>query len=294
MQSVGSGSPLPRSRVRNVRGGSVGLIGVAVGGLISAWRGVCGGIGAATAGIAGLFSRGRGGTYGGRSSGSGVSGVLGKVAEPVQLSLSRGVLALLAVVVVALLGLMFQAGQHMAGRGGPETGEIAAGQPSNTPEGPGNAADTSQIVQVPVEDGTGEATATLPIEPREAVGGAVDVTVQPAPVDIPRYDPRAPGRAYLILATVRPSQIDGIRKLQQFMADNRVATYLDTTNNGRFRVLVDVSRGFTVEEQRSGLTLDHKRKMMLLGQKWKQFNQNRGTDLSDMYWDLYHGPGDTN
>lgn len=293
MQSVGSGSPLPRSRARNVRGGSVGLIGVVIGALTRFGGGVLGLIQAMLAALGRLFSRDQGTSYGDGSGGggaSGVSGVLEKVSQPVQLRVSRWVLGLMAVVGLALLGLMFQAGQHVAGRGGPGDGAPMITQDDVTPSGQ----TTDGLALTPeTEPGPVVAMGSMPLEPREAPGGAVDVTVE-TPVAIPNYDPRAPGRAYLMLATVRPNQIDGIRKLQKFMAENRVATYLDTTNNGRFRVLVDVSRGFTAEEQRAGLAIDHKRKMMLLGQKWKQFNHNRGNDLSDMYWDLYHGPSDEN
>ncbi|MEM7627275.1 MAG: hypothetical protein AAF333_16890 [Planctomycetota bacterium] len=283
--------------MRNVRGGSVGLIGVVFGAIGRLGGGVYGLLRAAPGGLGRLFSRGHDKTYesadvsGG--GGSAVSGVIETVVRPVELRVSRGVLVLLAVMGLAVLGLVFQAGQHVAERGTQTAGggsdEAVVAQADTAPSGE-NTGDLEDAPDAGPELDPG----AVPLEPREALGGAVDVTVKPAPVAIPRYDPRAPGRAYLILATVRPSQIDGIRKLQRFMAESRVATYLDTTNNGRFHVLVDVSRGFTAEEQRNGLTIDHKRQLMLLGQKWKQFNNNRGHDLSDMYWDLYHGPSDGN
>jgi hypothetical protein len=122
---------------------------------------------------------------------------------------------------------------------------------------------------------------TLPLEPAEVPGGAVR---------LPSSDPRALGLNYYILVTVRPSEIDGVRRLQRFLAEQGVATFLEKANNGRLRRLVDVTRGYSAAELDSLQHAEHRHRVQSLGKRYQKLNKGLGTDLSDIYLERYDGP----
>lgn len=264
MQNVGSGPPLPRSGVRKVRGGSVGLVGLAWGGMkaIGEWLAGWGGLIADFRGFSSIserFSSFRGG-------------------EAAAVRLPWPVLVLLGVVGLAAMGLMFQIGHHVAGR----SAEVSGGSNMTAQVEPIQplADDALTIGRIPR---AGQSDTVIPmapvrVEPIQPLGGAYT------------EDPRLPGLNYFVLATVRPSEVNGVWALQQFLAERGVATFLDNANNGRFRVLVDVTRGFTREELRNLEHAEHEQMIRSLGREWKQQQGGIGTDLSDIYRDRFDGP----
>ncbi|MEM9418993.1 MAG: hypothetical protein AAGA25_08095 [Planctomycetota bacterium] len=271
MQSVGSGTPLPRSGVSRVRGGSVGPVGLVWGGIKS--------MGGWFAGLGGLIADFRGFSliserFRGRSA--------------VEVRLPWPVLALLGVVGLAAMGLMFQIGQHVAGRSAPEI-ELAAID-ENGLQGGQNGLQGSEHA---APDNTVVAMGTVPpgpdiptkerivLKPIETPGGSGGIAFK---------DPRAVGLNYFILATVRESEVEGVRELQKFLADHGLETFLDTSNNGRLRVLVDVTRGFTREELRNLEYAEHEQYIRSLGREWKKSQGGIGTDLRDIYRDRFDGP----
>ncbi|MBB6431059.1 hypothetical protein [Algisphaera agarilytica] len=267
MQNVGSGTPLPRSGVRRVRGGSVGLLGLTWGGIksIGGWFAGLGGFIADFRGFSSISER-----FGG-----------GRGTNTVEVRLPWPVLVLLGVVGLAAMGLMFQIGHHVAGRSAvPAEQQQASAQDEqqqalaveSTIEGGMNQAESLGPV---VEMGS------APVEPVQPLGGAK------------AQDPRLKGLNYFVLATVRPSEVtsevNGIWALQEFLAEHGVATFLDSTNNDAFRVLVDVSRGYTAEEVRNVAYAEHEHYLRSLGREWKKLQGGIGTDLSDIYRDRYEG-----
>ncbi len=271
MQHVGSGSPLPRSSVRRVRGGSVGLVGLMWGGIKA---------------VVGWFVGFWGWVAGFRGFSSSFEQIRGWRAAEVRLPWP--VLALLGVVGLAAMGLMFQIGHHVAGRSAPAV--VATAEP-----GAPNA-DTP-----PVEAKKGDQPASSnvvamgTVPPGPAVSGNDRTVLQPVETPggsggIALTDPRAVGRNYFILATVSPSEVEGVRELQKFLAERGLETFLDTVNNGRFRVLVDVTRGFTREELRNLKHAEHEQTIRALGREWKKQQGGIGTDLSDIYRDRFDGP----
>ncbi|MEO0513973.1 MAG: hypothetical protein AAF086_01595 [Planctomycetota bacterium] len=271
MQHVGSGSPLPRSSVRRVRGGSVGVVGLVWGGLkaVGGWFADLGGLIADFRGFSSISER------------------LGAW-RAAEVRLPWPVLALLGVVGLAAMGLMFQIGHHVAGRSAPAvvaSGETAAPTSDHPPRVTKNtdqpAADTvvamGTVPPGPMASGRDRAV----LEPVETPGGSGGIALT---------DPRAVGRNYFILATVRPSEVEGVRELQKFLAERGLETFLDTVNNGRLRVLVDVTRGFTREELRNLKHAPHEQTIRALGREWKKQQGGIGTDLSDIYRDRYDGP----
>jgi len=280
MQHVGSGSPLPRSSVRRVRGGSVGWLGLVWNGIKSVGKWVIE-LGEKIAdfhGFSSFIERLR--------SFRGLSAFRG--GEVAAVRLPWPVLALLGVVGLAAMGLMFQIGHHVAGRSAPAV--LVTDQPAhpNTESSPivANKADRP-------EANTVVAMGTVPPGP-EVVGG-VRTVLQPVESPggsggIALTDPRAVGRNYFILATVRPSEVEGVRQLQKFLAERGLETFLDTVNNGRLRVLVDVTRGFTRDELRNLEHAEHEQRIRSLGREWKKAQGGIGTDLRDIYRDRYDGP----
>ncbi|MEM1028416.1 MAG: hypothetical protein AAGJ38_10065 [Planctomycetota bacterium] len=275
MQNVGSGAPLPRSGVSRVRGGSVGLLGLVSGGFKS--------VGSKIAEWGGKITDLRG-----------FSSILERFVgffrgEGAAVRLSWPVLALVGVVFVAGMALMFQIGHHVAGRSAP--GEVATGgSPENAPNEASGAVGSEDTASVP---NTVVAMGTVP--PGPDVSGRDRVVL--APVESPGgsggialTDPRAAGRNYFMLATVKPSEVEGVRELQQFLADHGLETFLDSVNNGRLRVLVDVTRGFTREELRNLEHAEHEYRIRSLGRQWQQLQGGIGTDLSDIYPDRFDGP----
>lgn len=279
MQHVGSGTPLPRSPVRKVRGGSVGPVGL----IWAATRAVGGWL----AGLGSIFA-------GWRDSWGPLNRLMSgdndrESGGAFELRLPWPVLVLLGVVGLAAMGLMFQIGHHVAGKSGQTV--VATTGPAE-PALPSSAVgrDTAEVEDVP---GTVVAMGSVP--PAPAIPGQARTVALPVESPggsggIALTDPRAVGRNYFILATVRPSEVEGVRELQKFLAERGLETFLDTVNNGRLRVLVDVTRGFTREELRNLEHAEHEQLIRSLGREWKKAQGGIGTDLRDIYRDRYDGP----
>ncbi|MEM1109556.1 MAG: hypothetical protein AAGH99_12795 [Planctomycetota bacterium] len=256
MRNVGSGAPLPRSGVSRVRGGSVGFFGLIVGGLKSGWVGLVGlvGLGERLADL--------------RSSKS------GKGLAAVELRLPWPVLVLVGLGGVITMAVVFRAGQHVAGRSaGSESVEIAD---KTGPQGLESEVQ-DEALAAGQDPSVVEWKPLAQVEPVQPLGGDR------------AQDPRIPGLNYFVLVTVPPSEVDGVWALQEFLAERGVATFLDSTNNDRFRVLVDVTRGYTAEETRNLAHVDHEYTLRSLGREWKRSQGGLGTDLSDIYRDRYQG-----
>ncbi|MEM9882190.1 MAG: hypothetical protein AAF800_04660 [Planctomycetota bacterium] len=254
MRDVGGGSPLPRSAVSRLRGGSTGWLGTARGVLRDAAMGAWGR-------LSGLVSWRPG------------SGAAGAVTRPVGLHLPVGVWGLLAVTVLAAMGLMFQIGTHVAGRGGDERVAVET------------LADSGEDTSTAAPDAGGDVVAmgsreAWPPSDLMIPGGSTIVTV----------DPRELGRNYFVLTTVRPDEVEFVRELQVFLAEGGLATYLDSANNGRFRRLIDVTRGYTREERSRGLHDAHEQRIRELGRAWQRKHGGLGTDLRDLYPERFDGP----
>lgn len=293
MQSVGSGSPLPRSRVRNVRGGSVGFLGL-IGGhgwgaikTMGGWLAAFGGMLRGFKGVGDVVDATR--------------ERVGGWAKPVEMRLPWPVLALLGVVALAMMGLMFQIGQHVAGGAGADRGTLAEAA-ERSGDGAGRSATESHSGQGlaetaagggPDRTGTVVAMGTVPtsavgpggeraiLKPTETPGGSGGIALT---------DPRAVGLNYFVLATAHEKEIAGVRQLQKFLADHGLETYLDKANNAGLRQLVDVTQGFTRQELRNLEHATHEQRIRTLGKLWKQQHGGLGTDLSDIYRDRYDGP----
>jgi len=304
MRSVGSGTPLPRSRVRNVRGGSVGLLGLVLGAVKTLFS--------KTASLGGVFRMGQapkasvaqGGVERKTASG-GLRSLADAAAQTVELRLSWGLMGLLSVVFLAMLGLMFQVGQHVAGR--PNSANPAAGVASNTAGDtagslaaqrqasgnssarPGEAVRGTETLASSQTPGT-RTPGTPGGDSSYAPVGPMNGTPQEAPGGgIAQTDKRAEGRNYFILVTVPASETQGARELQRFLAEGGLETYLDKADNAGLRSLVDVTRGYTRQEMADYAHFEHKRRILALGKLWKNRNRGRGTDLSDSYPDRFGG-----
>lgn len=288
MRSVGSGSPLPRPRRGWLRSDSGGLAGVLTARLKS--------IGAGLAGFIGDLAKIRGLS----EFQSTLRRATGKMGRPIEVRLPWPVLALLGVVGLALMGLMFQVGQHVAGRSA-EPGAVATRHSGQNPDvaagessSPGGVSHDGTEPSGNPGGGSVVAMGSLPGDYQNPGGGQRTVL---NPVETPGggggialTDPRAVGLNYYILATVTPGEVTGVRNLQKFLADNGLETYLDKANNDRFRVLVDVTRGFSRDELRNLDYGTHEQRIRLLGKQWKKQQGGLGTDLSDIYRDRYDGP----
>lgn len=134
---------------------------------------------------------------------------------------------------------------------------------------------------------------TLQSPPAELPAGVGANPVQPdqltGPAGAePRQDPRAPGLNYLRLP---PLPLDEADRLQAFFRENGVASYAVIGDNARLAVIYLIQRGLTPEQYRDQDARESYRNgMLLLGVKWKRLNNNRGDDLSSMYYEKYNGP----
>ncbi|MEM6459457.1 MAG: hypothetical protein AAF710_08720 [Planctomycetota bacterium] len=219
-------------------------------------------------------SRLRGGSTGWLGTAWGVVRDSGGGAVGLQLPLA--VWGLLGVTVLAAMGLMFQIGTHVAGR---DTGErVAVDTPLDTGEAAAAAAPDAggDVVAMGSRDAWPPSDLMVP-------GGGV-VTV----------DPRELGRNYFVLTTVRPNEVEFVRELQVFLAEGGLATYLDSANNGRFRRLIDVTRGYTREERSRGLHDAHEQRIRELGRAWQRKHGGLGTDLRDLYPERFDPPAPGN
>ena len=120
---------------------------------------------------------------------------------------------------------------------------------------------------------------TLVEEAEEAPGGGDRL-------GLPDADPRVDGLNYLALVTTTPQEA---RRIQGFFAEYGVATFITKPNNGGLVRVIDVSRGFTRDEYRSGAEADHRSHRLALGRAWKRFNNGIGDDLSSMAYSKYQG-----
>ena len=201
-----------------------------------------------------------------------------RVLRPVELRLSGAVLGGIGVAAVGLMALMFQIGQQTASptpiAGGAVASSDAAAERGTSPA-----------------DGAVVAMGSLPLEPLDAPGGAVTLSNRPRPtVVLPAQDPRAVGLNYFTLLAVPPDMLEEVRELQAYLAANGVVTYLDKTNRGRLRNLVDVTRGYSRQELDTLEYAEHRYRIQALGQRYRKQNGGRGPDLSDIYPDRYDGP----
>ena len=208
-----------------------------------------------------------------------------KVYGSIELRLPRAVVAMLAVGSVALMGLMYQLGQHTAESPYPlaEAGETG-----------GTGIESNAVGSVPGRSeisGAVVAMGSLPLEPADVPGGAVTLsTGVPRSVVLPTRDPRAVGLNYFTLLAVPPDMLDEVRELQAYLAQNGLITYLDKTNSGRLRNLVDVTRGYSRNQLDTLEYAEHRYRIQALGQRYRKQNGGRGPDLSDIYPDRYDGP----
>ena len=203
-----------------------------------------------------------------------------KVLRPVELRLPGAALGGVGLGALGLMVLMFQIGQQTA-----TVSPNVAGRETTTPTAdasrslPGNA------------DGAVVAMGALPLEPLDVPGGSVTLSNQPRPtVVLPSRDPRAVGLNYFTLLAVPPDMLEEVRELQAYLAANGVVTYLDKTNSGRLRNLVDVTRGYSRQELDTLEYAEHRYRIQALGQRYRKQNGGRGPDLSDIYPDRYDGP----
>jgi hypothetical protein len=220
--------------------------------------------------------------------GAGLDVLVEGVRRPVEVRLPAGLLLVLVLAAAGLLIGVYQIGQHtgsapIAGRTLPQPGPVEA----DTQSADGVAEDSWR-------DATVVARGTLPergqLEPRDVPGGAVITPAKDVLRWLPISDPRIAGLNYFNLVTVAPSEVEGVRQLQRFLAEHRVATFLDTANNGRLRVLVDVTRGFSRQDLDTLEYAEHRHRIQALGKQFQRLNHGMGTDLSDLYLDRFDGP----
>ena len=100
-------------------------------------------------------------------------------------------------------------------------------------------------------------------------------------------DPRIPGRNYLVLALY---PYDEAKRLQRFLAGHEVEVLVGPRNNKGLCQVVALT-GFTGEQMRSTDAAERFRNRLLsLGRDWKASNDNKGDDLSTMYYSKYVPP----
>ena len=113
----------------------------------------------------------------------------------------------------------------------------------------------------------------------EEDGQLTDAFAITALIDPP--DPRIGGLNYLCFLTTIPEQAE---RFQEWAARHRIPTIATESHNPRFVTVVDVSRGFSADQMREGEHVEFLAERIVLGRKWKQHNDHRGHDLSDMYF----------
>lgn len=183
---------------------------------------------------------------------------------PVVLRVPRGVAIAACAGVLALMVLSYWVGYS---RGSSATAERLkveyeqGGRPDRVPDA------TARIV---VPD-TGRPSA-------EGMGAQ-----EPRPVS---RDPRVVGLNYVVLAMYPRVEAD---RLAMFLAGRGVETVVVPTDNAELFHVVGLA-GFTTEQYRAGEHREYERRMKQLGRDWRAFNDNKGLDLSDMYWKLFTGP----
>ncbi len=204
-----------------------------------------------------------------------------KVLRPIEVKLHGLAVGGVVVAVLGLMTLMYQIGQQTADVS--DVDALAGKSPPASVLGdselPGSM-DHHRVV----------AMGSLPIEPADVPGGSVTLSNQrPAKVVLPSRDPRAVGLNYFTLLAVPPDMVEEVRELQAYLAENGLSTYLDKTNNGRLRNLVDVTRGYSRQELDTLEYAEHRYRIQALGQRYRRQNGGRGPDLSDIYPDRYDG-----
>lgn len=198
--------------------------------------------------------------------------------DPVTLRLPKGLLVGFMAVVLLLLGLAYSLGR--------ETGEaelVAELTPSQK----------QLLAQLRYDDtevpggGIGglDPYAGLPsYQLTEGAGLLTDEEVISSLMN-PAPDPRIPGLNYLHYVTTTPEQAE---RFQHWAARHRVSTLaIQSPSNPKYVIVVDVTRGFTPEEIAVNDEVVFKSNRLMLGKKWKRFNNNRGHDLDDMYFRKY-------
>ena len=105
-----------------------------------------------------------------------------------------------------------------------------------------------------------------------------------APVADRARDRRQAGLNYLILAL---SPLDEARRLQDFISANDVVTIVVPASSNLFQVIV--VPGFPAGAPELRDSSEFKERMKRLGRAWKDHNENRGDDLTDMYFHRYDG-----
>jgi len=100
-------------------------------------------------------------------------------------------------------------------------------------------------------------------------------------------DPRIPGRNYMVLALYPPQEA---RRLQGFLAGRQVDVMVGPRNNKGLCQVVSLN-GFTREQMRDTDTEERFRtKLLGIGRDWRASNQDKGDDLSSMYYSKYEPP----
>ncbi len=100
----------------------------------------------------------------------------------------------------------------------------------------------------------------------------------PIPPQAHRADPRRAGLNYLVYAFTIPAEAD---RLSAFLRDRGVDVFLVPVQNGRFVMVIDVTRGFVADELKSDVYRTFENARRQLGKEWQRHN-NGGDDLATM------------
>ncbi len=218
------------------------------------------------------------------------------VAAPLRIEVPRLILGAAGAALVLLVVLAFWIG-HLTGGEAVGAPSAEADLPPAAPQALLALRDTAgpaAAVQTPTAPAPPDADAPASRLEREALargGGAANQDLEEAPgggdrTALPDADPRLEGLNYLALVTTTPEEA---RRIQAFFAEYGVATFITRPNNAGLVRLIDVSRGFTRDEYRSGAEADHRSHRLALGRAWKRFNRGIGDDLSSMAYSKYTG-----
>jgi len=192
--------------------------------------------------------------------------VVSGLSEPVVLRVPRGLAVLAIVAVLGLIVLGYAVG-HRRGYGAGEAAEA------------GRAEEELRMVtrlaqrQVDGALGAGRGDGTG--------GGESSETGREGRFD----DPRRRGLRYFV---VSHEPADEAARLIAFVERSGVDAAAVPSDNPRF-VKVIATQGFTADELRSATGRDYEQALRQIGRAWKDANNGRGKDLSDLYPELYEG-----
>jgi len=222
---------------------------------------------------------------------------LGRLKHPVVLRLPRGYIAVAAAAFIGLIVLAYFVGHRQGERVGNERATARAEQKAKEALGLGRVEPIPAIVPpdppghyagrngAPGGNG-GAAGNGGRTPPGPGNGGNGTITPHPPAGAWPPDDIRVPGLNYMLLATWPK---DEARRLTAFFAEHGVATTATPVGGTGLYAVYAVDNGFSKATIRSPEANGYEERLRLLGRAWKKQNNNRGDDLSDMYWDKHEG-----